>query len=58
MEKPGKRPVILPRYQGRPYLRGVHHDIVKQAGLDPKEVRAWISPSKCGQRERDTGRAL
>lgn len=58
MEKPGRRPVILPKHHGRPYGKGLNHAIVRQAGLNPKEVNAWISRSKSAGRDRGTGRTL
>jgi hypothetical protein len=58
MQAPGRRPVILPRFRGRPYPKSLNSDIIRQAGLNPKEVRAWISRSKSIKRDRDTGRTL
>ena len=39
----GRRPVILPLHHGQPYGKSLTRAIVRQAGLDPKEVRAWNS---------------
>lgn len=58
MEKPGRRPMILPKHHGRPYGKSLNHAIVRQAGLNPKEVNAWISRSRSVRRVRDTGRTL
>jgi len=52
------RPVVLPRNHGQPYDQGLNRGIIRQAGLDPKEVRAWISRSKYIRREPGTGRTL
>lgn len=34
MEKPGERPITLPRHKGRDYGKGLSAAIRKQAGLD------------------------
>ena len=50
--------MILPYHHGRPYNKSLNRAIVRQAGFDPNEVRAWISRSKSVKRDRDTGRTL
>jgi predicted RNA binding protein YcfA (HicA-like mRNA interferase family) len=34
MEKPGHRPITLPRHRGKTYGKGLTAAILKQAGLD------------------------
>jgi predicted RNA binding protein YcfA (HicA-like mRNA interferase family) len=53
-----QRVVILPRHHDQPYGKSLNRAIVRQAGLNPKEVTAWISRSKYVRRDRGIGRAL
>jgi predicted RNA binding protein YcfA (HicA-like mRNA interferase family) len=36
MEKPGKRPITLPKHRGADYSLGLTRSILKAAGIDPK----------------------
>jgi len=38
--------VGLPNHHRQPYGKSLNRAIVRQAGLDPKEVNAWILRSK------------
>lgn len=38
MEKPGERPITLPTHHGRDYGAGLSAAILRQAGIDPKDV--------------------
>jgi HicA toxin of bacterial toxin-antitoxin, len=58
MIKRGRRPLILPRHHGQPYGKGLTAAVARQAGLNPKEVKAWISRSRSNQTGRDIGRGL
>jgi hypothetical protein len=58
MLPPRVRPIILPQNHGRPYGKGMGGAIAREAGLNPKEVRAWISRSKSNESARGIGRGL
>lgn len=38
MEKAGHRPITLPRHKGQDYSPGLTRAILRQAGIDPKEL--------------------
>jgi predicted RNA binding protein YcfA (HicA-like mRNA interferase family) len=38
MEKAGMRPITLPKHKGGDYSIGLSRAILKQAGIDPKEL--------------------
>lgn len=38
MDKPGHRPVTLPKHKGQDYSIGLTRAILKQAGIDPSEL--------------------
>jgi predicted RNA binding protein YcfA (HicA-like mRNA interferase family) len=38
MTKPGSRPITLPRHRGRDYGAGLTRAILRQAGIDPREL--------------------
>jgi predicted RNA binding protein YcfA (HicA-like mRNA interferase family) len=38
MSKPGHRPITLPTHKGRDYSPGLARAILRQAGIDPKDL--------------------
>ena len=38
MEKPGHRPITLPKHKGQDYSAGLTRAILRQAGIDPSEL--------------------
>ena len=38
MTKPGERPVTLPKHKGQDYSPGLTRAILRQAGIDPKDL--------------------
>ncbi len=38
MTKPGQRPITLPKHRGRDYSHGLTRAILRQAGIDPRQL--------------------
>lgn len=38
MEKPGQRPITLPKHKGADYSLGLSRAILKAAGIDPRKL--------------------